>query len=198
MRLPTLVCVAWLAAAVPSFAQGHHLGVKGGVNVATQNTSGDSGGPALDSRIGGVVGAFWTLPLASWLDVQAEGLYSMKGARLKFQGIESTFQLDYFEVPVLGRVLFGSGHRRYYAAGGPSIAFRVRAKTRTALSGATEEIDVADQVERIDMGIAAGGGMEMGRLVIDGRYTYGLSDLDKDSSSTTKNRAIAVTAGFRF
>ena len=198
MRLVTLACAAYLAAAVPALAQGQSIGVKGGVSIATQATTGEGGGPSLDSRIGAVAGGFWTLPLGSWLDLQAEGLYVMKGARLTFSGIESTFALDYLEVPVLARVRAGSGHRRYYAAGGPAFGFRLRARTRTAFSGSTEEIDVADQVEPIDIGIAAGGGMEFGRLIIDGRYSYGLSDIDKDASSKTRNRAIAVTAGYRF
>ncbi len=196
MRYVTLALVAILACATPCLAQDRGLGVKGGVNLASQHTDGSDS--SLDARTGLVAGAFWTLPLTSWLGVQVEGLYSMKGARVNFEGVKSTLQLDYFEVPVLARVPFGGGHRRYFVAGGPSLGLRLRARTRTKFSGATEDIDVADQVERLDVGIAGGGGVELGSLVIDARYTYGLTDIDKDEAAKTRNRAIAVTAGFRF
>lgn len=183
-----------LLAAVPSFAQGH-LGVKGGIGIANQYTD---GGPSLDARVGVVAGAFYTLPIVSWLDVQAEGLYTMKGSQLTFQGIASTLALDYFEIPVLARVRFGSGRTRFYVAGGLSPAFRVRAKARTAFSGSTEEFDVSDQIERVDVGVTAGGGAEIGRLIVDARYTHGLSDIDANERAKTTNRAIALTGGFRF
>jgi Outer membrane protein beta-barrel domain len=196
-RITSLLCGALFLCASPSFAQGFGVGAKGGTNIATEEIKGDDGGPSLDWRVGGVAGAFVTLPLLPWVGLQAEGLYAMKGARLNFQGIESSIHLDYVEVPVLVRVRFA---HRYYAAGGPSMAFAVRARTRTSFGGVTEEVDVMDQLKRFDFGVAMGGGVEFGKLVVDGRYTLGLTDIDKDKTdtSTTKNRAISVTAGFRF
>jgi hypothetical protein len=103
-------------------------------------------------------------------------------------------------VPLLARISRRGGRLGYYAAGGPSIAFRLRALTRTKFGDATEEIDIADQVERLDFGVAAGGGVEFGSLVVDGRYTHGLKDIDKDKSDGVKitNRAVSLTVGFRF
>ena len=48
--------------------------------------------------------------------------------------------------------------------------------------------------------MVAGGGIEVGAVVIDGRYTHGLRDIDKDKSYTVKvtNRTWSLTAGFRF
>lgn len=182
-------------------AQGFGLGVKGGVNVATTKIDGEDGGPKLDARIGLVAGVFATLPLASWLDLQPEALYAMKGARLDLDGVKSTLALDYLDVPVLARIIKrGSGARRYYVAGGPSFGFRLRARSRVDFGTSTEDIDVADNIERADLGVAFGGGLEAGALVIDGRYTLGLKDVDKDKSDTVKvtNRAFSLTVGFRF
>lgn len=201
-RPRTIGIVLLLAAscAAPARAQGFTLGVKGGVNFASQHSSGPTAAPTLDTRVAGVVGGFVTLPLVSWLSVQAEGLYSMKGGKLKVSGIDTTLQIDYLEVPLLARLRLGSGPRHFYAAGGVSPAFRLRARTATTFSSSTEEIDVADQVERFDLGVTAGGGMQSGPLVFDGRYTQGLLDVDTDKTdgNRTKNRAIAVTVGFRF
>ncbi len=198
-RVLPIACLALAAGAAPSLAQDSGFGVKGGVNLANQELTG-SGAPSTSMRVAAVAGGFLTLPLGSWLAVQAEGLYTMKGAKVSVSGIDSTLQIDYLEVPLLARVRLGSGHRHYYVAGGVAPAFRVRARAATTFSTSTEELDVSDQVERFDLGVAAGGGMQAGALVIDARYTFGLRDIDTDKtdSSRTKNRTIAVTAGFRF
>jgi len=197
IRSWSLVCGAVLLCASPAFAQGFTFGVKGGLNVATQDISGVGSGVSLSPRIGLVAGGFVTLRLTSWLDVQPEGLYAMKGTRLKVAGTKSDLNLDYFEVPVLARVRFA---KMFYAEAGPSMALRVQAKARSRFSGGTEEVDVSDQVERFDFGVGMGGGLLLGPLVLDGRYTLGLTDVDKDKgdASKTKNRAISVTAGIRF
>jgi hypothetical protein len=184
----------------PAFAQIPGLGVKGGVNLATQRNSGDEGNSDdIKSLVGFVGGAFATFHLVSFLEVQPEVLYSIKGARADFEGIASKLLIDYLEVPLLLRVSKRGGIG-YYAAGGPSVAFQMRARTRTKFAGSTEEIDISDQVERLDFGMAIGGGVEIGSLVFDGRYTHGLYDVDKDKSDSVKvtNRALSFTAGFRF
>lgn len=207
MRGVTGLCLL-LGGAAPAFAQaqaqtqrhGFELGVKGGLNIANAKIEGETGGPSLDPRYGLVAGVFATIPLSSWLDLQPEALYAMKGGRLDLDGIKSTLALDYVEVPVLARVTRGAGRRRYYVAGGPSFGLRVRARSRVDFGSSTEDIDVADSIERLDLGVAVGGGLEAGALVFDGRYTFGLKDVDKDKSDTVKvtNRAFSFTVGFRF
>jgi len=194
-------CALSLLGSNPVSAQIPGLGVKGGVNLATQRNAGDEdSSTSLKSLVGIVAGVFATLPMASWLDLQPEALYSRKGARAELEGITSDLQIDYLEVPVLARFSRRGSARGYYIAGGPSIAFQVRARTRTNFGAATEEIDIGDEVERVDLGVAVGGGIEIRSLVIDGRYTHGFKDIDKDKSDGVQvtNRAVSITVGFRF
>ena len=200
MRHTMLTGVLALAFTGTANAQSFGFGVKGGVNFATQTVTNAPSAASYGYRVGLLGGGFVTVPLASWLDVQADGLYASKGASLKVLGLTTTAEVDYFEVPVVARVKRGGGHRRYFVEGGASIGVRVRARAKTSFSGSTEDVDVSNQYERLDYGIVAGGGLEMSRLVIDGRYTYGLADVDKDKTdnSKTKNRAISVSVGYRF
>lgn len=201
-RIILLTALIALTSASPLFAQLPGLGVKGGVNLATEKTSGEDAGdddfttfPAL------VAGVFMTYTVAPGLQFQPEVLYSVKGARVKESGFTSTAHLDYLEVPLLARVSKrGGGRMGFYAAGGPYFAYLLRARTRTAFGGSTEELDVSEQVERTDFGVSIGGGVEWGRVVVDARYIHGLRDIDKDHRDGIKitNRAIAITAGFRF
>jgi hypothetical protein len=196
-----LASFIFVLAAAPARAQWLNLGAKGGVDFATQRISGGGGsGPAPKQRIGFVAGVFETLPLFSWIDVQAEGLYTVRGSKVTFGSLTTTEEIDYLDVPVLARVKTSVGKWKLYAAGGPSTAFKLRARTRTSFSGSTQEIDIGSQVETIDFGVSMGGGVERGRLVIDARYTLGISDIDKDKTDATKttNRTVVVTVGYRF
>lgn len=197
--LSALAVVCALAAA-PAAAQERGLGAKGGVSIATHDESGESSPPPFTSRTGFVAGAFYTLPITSWLGVQAEGLYSQKGVKSDLNGIKTTLAVDYFEVPVLARVRLRGGTHKVFAEAGLAAAFRLRARTRVPFAGATEEIDSSDQVERLDYGAVGGGGVEIGALIFDARYTFGLKDADADTSDAIKikNRAITFTVGYRF
>lgn len=201
LRAASLALLISLASASPLFAQLPGLGVKGGVNLATQKTSGDNAGDdGLTSSPGLVAGVFMTFPLG-WIEFQPEALYSVKGAKVDESAFTSKVLIDYLEVPMLARVSRrGGGRLGFYVAGGPYAAFRLRARTRTQFGGATEEIDISEQVERIDFGVTAGGGVEWGPWVFDGRYSHGLKDIDKETGDGIKltNRAVTITAGFRF
>jgi hypothetical protein len=197
MRFSSLLCGALILCASPSFAQGLSFGVKGGVNISDIAVTGGANEPSFDPRFGIVAGGFVRLPVASWLAVQAEGLYSEKGARFKESGVEAKLILNYFEIPVLAHVRLA---KVFYVEGGAAMAFRLQAKGRSRFSGSTEDVDISDQVETFDFGVAMGGGVELGRLILDGRYTLGISDADKDKtdSTKTKNRVLSATLGFRF
>jgi hypothetical protein len=203
MRAACIAALLTFASAHPLHAQVPGLGVKGGVNLATQKTTGeDAGDDGLQSMPALVAGVFTTFRVASWLEFQPEALYSVKGAKVDEGSFSSKAIVDYLEVPMLARVSRrGSGRTGFYVAGGPYVALQLRARTRTSFSGGTiEEIDIGEEVERLDFGVSAGGGVEWGSLVFDARYSHGLKDVDKDRSADIKltNRVIAITAGFRF
>jgi hypothetical protein len=185
----------------PAFAQGLGKGVRGGVNLTTTGTEDGNGGAALDWQPRAVFAGFITWRVASWLQVQPEVVYAMKGGRSEEFGITSKLLLDYVELPLLARWSKGAPRQRsLYVVAGPSLGLLVRAKTRADFGGATEELDISDDVERFDLGVAIGGGIELGSILVDGRYTHGLSDIDKDASDdvTVRNRAVSLTVGFRF
>jgi hypothetical protein len=194
MRSPVVALVLVLGCAPPAAAQITY-GVRAGVNFADVSFAGDD--VPSSGRVGVLAGAFATVPLTGWLSVQPEAIYTVKGASIDIFDIESDYIVDYLEVPVLARVPV---HKNVYVGAGPSVAFRIRARNRTSFSGSTEEVDIADDVESLDIGIVGAAGLEMGRWVFDGRYTHGLSDTDAVTSDNVKirNRVFSVSAGFRF
>lgn len=196
-----IACVLLLIAGAGSAsAQDFRVGARAGANLATITVAPDDGGAAFEARTGLVAGVFATWRALSWLEVQPEVLYTSKGAALEQEGIDSQLVLDYVEVPLLARISKRMPRVTVYAAAGPALAWRVAAKSRTVFSGTTEEIDLAEDVEPFDLGLAAGGGVEAGMFVIDVRYTLGLRDIDADKSDavTIKTRAVSLSAGIRF
>jgi hypothetical protein len=194
--LGVLLCVGSHSAS----AQGLGKGVRGGVNFSTTDTTGE-GQMAPDWLLRGVFGGYVTWRALSWMELQPEALYSLKGAKVEESGIAAKLLLDYIDFPVLARFSRGTPNARsWYVIGGPSFGYLLRARTRADFGSATEEIDVIEDVGRFDFGIVAGGGLEFGRIVIDGRYTHGLSDLDKDTSDDVKvrNRGVSLTVGLTF
>ena len=184
-----------IATASPAVAQ-ITFGARAGVNFANVAFDGDEDVPS-STHIGVLAGVFATVPLTGWLAVQPEAIYSVKGASLDVFDIDSDYIVDYFEIPVLARIPV---RRHVYVAAGPSMAFRIRARSRTSFVGSTDEVDLDDEVESFDLGIVGAAGIEFGRWVVDGRYTHGLSDTDKDSSDPVKirNRVFSLSAGIRF
>jgi hypothetical protein len=197
MRILSLAFVTIFLCAGPAAAQGWTWAVKGGVNFSTLTFEAADEDRTLDWRVGAVVGGFVRFPLLSWLDLQPEVLYTRKGANEDTFGISSAVLLDYLEVPVLARIPFAG--RKYFIVAGPYFGVRLRARTRTEFSGSTEELDISDSVERLDYGLSAGGGVEIGSIVIDGRYSFSLGDVDSVIDAIKgRNRVVTATAGFRF
>jgi hypothetical protein len=55
-------------------------------------------------------------------------------------------------------------------------------------------------VKRTDVGLVTGVVFDVAHVVIDGRYTWGLMNINNDSSDTAKikHRVASITLGFRF
>ena len=182
-------------------ASAQTMGARAGVNFATLDTSSDAGAAPLDWQFRPVFSGFLTLPVTRWLVLQPEVAYALKGTRSEDAGTVSKVLLDYLEVPVLGRFSFGApGARRFFGVAGAALSMLLRARTRVDLGDATEELDIRDDVETLDWGLVLGGGVEVGSIVFDARYTHGLRDIDRDATDTVtvRNRAVSISAGIRF
>ena len=188
------------------------LGIKGGLNLA--NLSFD---PALPSgsdnttQTGFMAGAMVEFNLAPMFAIQAEPTYIPKGCKLTSSGSsnEVNIKINYFEIPVLLKLNIPSpGNINPYVFAGPNIGFRLSANTETP----TGEYDFKDETQSIDFALdfGAGAGFKIAPLidlVIDVRYSHGLSDLLNDTGKQQfigridqkiKTTGIQISAGVMF
>ena len=193
MKTTLALAVALLVSAGTATAQ-TSFGVKAGLNLANLSISEADDTFDPENRTGLVAGVFVTIPGGGIFAFQPEFLISQQGAKFSDGGDSGTAKIDYFQVPLLARI----GPSKVGIVVGPSLGFRVNAK----LSGAglsTEDEDFSDQIERMDWGLVTGVTADVGRLVLDGRYTWGLSNIEKEATADkTKNRVISLTLGLRF
>ena len=199
-------------AAVAADAQ--TIGVKLGPTFSKLNIEdapdSDDGGPETLTSFGG--GGFIRFGLGG-LNLQAELLALTKGASQSVEDPdfgEATFKLklNYIEIPITAMFPVGPG----YVFAGPSVAFEVSCEVQFE----SDDIDVEgddcdegleeDEMDRAstDFSLHGGAGFEFaagpGRILLEGRYIWGLTDLnesdDPDSFGFSKNRTWAFFVGY--
>jgi hypothetical protein len=188
-----------LICAATAHAQGPSVGIKAGVNLADLSFSSETEVANSKNLTGLVAGVFVTVPLNDLVAFQPEALFSMQGTKFTDEGESAKIKIDYFQVPLLGKFKLMKGSPVAVLVG-PTLGFRTRAKIEVA--GAPDDFsdEFEDEIKRFDVGLVTGVGIDAGRLVLDGRYTWGLMNIAKDSSDpgTAKNRVFSVTLGVRF
>jgi hypothetical protein len=167
-------------------------GVKGGLNLSKVTEEGET----FDWRAGAVVGGFIHWPINDRLGIQPEVLYSMQGAKATDEGDEFTFKLDYIVIPILLHASFGasSDGPNPFVVAGP--VFGINTKAEVESGGLTA--DFSDDVEKRDIGILFGGGVEISNISVEGRYTLGLVNIASRDGDTVRNHVISFLVGFGF
>ncbi len=201
------VCLVTILPGVGA-AQSIGAGVKGGVSLAdVPNIAGglDAASDVLNRRIGYAVGGFVAIGLGNGFSIQPEALYTQKGVGASAPGgtpsSEFKFKADYVDVPILGRFTFGKGLRGYVFAG-PSLNFLISAKARSGFGGTASETDVSDDLESIEAALVLGGGIEIGPLLVEARWSEGLTNILAEATGPAgtdlKTRTLLVLGGIRF
>jgi hypothetical protein len=183
------------------------IGPKAGLNIA--NIGGSDAdklvGESLDSKTGFSGGLFFMYQFNKLFAIQPEAYYSMKGATYKIGSGDLTITLDYFEIPLLLKLIIpveGSNVRPAIFAG-PAIAFNTTAKVKGEADGQTEEMDIKDYTKSTDFSLVFGGGVGFmvgnNELGADVRYILGLSTWDDESDPLDlKNNVININVYFGF
>ncbi|HYN06386.1 MAG TPA: porin family protein [Vicinamibacterales bacterium] len=199
MRFATSIVAAGLFAVLGFATPARAQELKAGFSMATIRFSPESGSPELSSTeqltgfVGGVSFFLTRSRLGGW---QIEALLHQKGARNLLR-IDDRLRLTYLEVPVLLHGDFYQlGPRALFFVAGPAFAFN----THASYTDEGEKEDVKDDIEDFDIGLVVGGGVELRRLTVEARYTWGLRRAfqDGDLEGSFKNRAFSVTVGYRF
>jgi hypothetical protein len=127
--------------------------------------------------------------------VMGEILYAKK----KQEGSQLTgsTSLQYLEIPILMRVNIGSPSRN-----GISVYGLVGPVFDVNLKASIGDRDVKSNYESLDLGLLFGGGIEITRFLVEGRFNHGLRNVLKSGNLASfgdiKTQSFAVLFGVRF
>lgn len=205
IRLVPVAAVAVLFAA-PASAQSaaplmpkYRFGIAAGANLANMTESDDA-----DSRKGLIVGGLMNVRLNNAFSFQPEVYYSQKGLSASDEGVDITLKNDYVEIPLLARWSAPmTGSFRPFLLAGPSVGVNLSCEVEGEQDGESQSVDCEEfggEVNTLDLGGLLGGGVEIPvgtrAMSLGARYTFGMSEVIKDSES--KNRALTFLVGFSF
>lgn len=137
------------------------------------------------SVLGPQVGASFQAGITPHFSLVSEVYFIMKGGRLEsdnpLTADKRTIRLYTIESPFLARYHFG----KFYVNAGPSLAYNVTGKFKTDESSTTLSFTNSnDGYKRLDAGIQVGAGytfrVKQKRIVLDVRYSYGLTNISRD------------------
>lgn len=142
--------------------------------------TGWNGGIFIGGNRSGVVG--WQTEV-NWLRKKGQTLFGEE------------FHIDYLQIPIFLRLNIGTESRNgfaVYGIAGPAFAVKIADK----INGVT----IDDSFEGTDVGLVAGAGLEITRLILEGRYEWGFRRINKTFSSfdEIKSRSFTVLVGIRF
>jgi hypothetical protein len=197
--------VAILAvAATPTFAQVTGA-VKVGVNfgkISFEDTEDNFEGSS-DNRTGLVIGAAVNVPVAPMFSFQPEFLYAQKGGKNgdftdNDPDVDASIEVDMVQIPLLLRAGATEGSFRPFVVAGPAFGFVTRAREKFDGFGVSEDNDIKDDVESVEVSGIIGGGIQFGRGSIEYRYDHGFRDMDKESAGKAKTRTHSILFGYSF
>jgi hypothetical protein len=176
-----VLIIAALLTGFASFAQAwtseFQFGARGGANFAT--VAGDDY-ESPDSRTSFYAGLVAEAPLSDRLSLQPEVFYSGQGFDITDEenAVDAEFQVDYIQVPVLLKVYLVDGINIH---AGPQFGFKINEEVDFDPNEDEGDFDT-DSIKDFDFQLASGVEYKFpGGFFIQGRYTYGFSEMIEDS-----------------
>jgi Outer membrane protein beta-barrel domain len=174
-----------------AFSQGVSGGIKAGLNLSNMDISGN--GFSLDTKTlaGFHGGLYLTAMFNEHVGIQPEVLYSAQGCKIDVFNTNGTIKANYINIPILLRYNIND---MFSLHAGPQIGILASAEGKSGSSST----DLKDNASSTDIAVAFGGTVDLPmKLNFTARYCLGLSDIDEDSNSTTKNNTFQISVGYK-
>lgn len=208
MKKTFLITLILLGVVTQIYAQNSIAGVKGGANLASLSTNGNSD---KNLKLGFHAGVFTKISLNESLAIQPELLYSGKGIKLNFDESavadgDAKFNLNYVDLPV--KLVFNLAED-FSIEVGPYVSYLLGANVDADAEVFGADITSEDELDRdhfttFDYGFTAGLGFDLDPMIIGFSYNLGLNqvahddDVAYDLIGDAKNRVIQACVGFKF
>ena len=187
-----------------------HFGVLGGA--AFDKPGGPDATDVNGTYTGFAVGGFVALQLTPSFSIEPEALYIQKGAKETVTSntgpITGKIKVPYVEFPVLAKLRIpakGGSIVSPHLYAGPALAFKAGCHAKfsqgsTSISDSCDATTLNIKLKSTDFSLAFGGGVDVGRAIVDVRYDLGLTKIGNNPSGNNdvKNRTFYLLAGWTF
>jgi hypothetical protein len=132
-----------------------------------------------------------------------------RGATASGSALEERMRIDYMEVPLMVVVPFAIGSFEPYAFGGPMVSLETRCRSIIEEDNLKTNFDCDDTSggssfdrRTVDFGASAGAGVShrlgSGRLLLEGRHTWGLRNIydGAEEGVEVRNRSVVISIGY--
>lgn len=171
------------------------LGIKAGPNFA--NLKDNDANSNYNNRTGFHGGAF-ALFKTDRVGIQPEVLFSQQGSYFTFDNQDFKSNYSYVNIPVIIKLYTVAGINLQV---GPQLGFLTTAESNydPTTPGVINSLrDVKDGTNKTDFSLALGVGWDLPfGLTLDGRYNWGLSDVNSGADGKVKNQVWQFSVGYK-
>jgi len=169
------------------------------------------------SNMGLGLGGFYTIQTSPTFGVQIEGQYIQRGTKLELKGtidsygyelgsvtLDTEFQINYLEIPVLARFSPSPAAKfRPLFLVGPVIGFKTGANLKMSAQGESESESISEGYKSVNFGLLGGVGFSalVGKtsyITVQARYFMGLTNPITDDEFNAKSGDFGIFAGMEF
>ena len=169
------------------FAQYTAIGLKAGLNISNLS---NSSGYQMGSKAGFTAGLLAHIHMDHSLALQPEVVYSNQGAKYTVNGVEHNLNLNYINIPVQLQYMFANGFRLQT---GPQVGFLTEVKDKVSGTNNETNFFTSQDFKTVDFSWSAGlGYLSASGLGIDGRYNFGLSNINNGGSNVLHNNVFQL------
>ena len=185
------------------------LGIKAGVNLASENKSLNPSEIVARVNASNLTGyqiglVYQAMPKKSGVGVEIGALLSQKGSTIDSTNLDYSVkqgyrELNYIEVPLNLRYRLTLGFIGIYGFGGVYGAYQLSGKIVDEITGITLNETFTDFMSHVDYGYNFGAGLELFRKIqLGATWSQGIKNISLAGFAPTTNRVLSVNLVYLF
>lgn len=172
-------------------------GIKAGLNLSQAVYEVEGLGISTSNLVGFQAGLVGEMSFTENVHLNSGLLYSVKGVKLSFLGVDVDFPISFLELPLNVAYKHDLGNARVYAQSGPYVGLGISAKSKSGDDVEDVEFGSAgNELKKWDYGFNFGVGIEIERAQVGVSYGLGLANLSNSSDAEIKNGVLSFTFAF--
>ena len=134
--------------------------------------------------IAGVEGEYY---FNDWLSAAVGVNYAQQGWKLESSKATETTKLDFINVPIVANFYISQG-----------LALKTGVQMGFLASAKTESTDIKDECNSTIISIPVGISGEYNNFVLDARYNFGVTKVNKSGDDSQRTDLFVITIGYKF